>query len=53
MICLISLSKFSDALPSFTCARAIYNFWSICLGVNILGPSPDFVLHLATYTVKE
>ena len=25
MICLISLSKFSDVLPAFTCARAIGN----------------------------
>ena len=23
MICLVSLSKFSDVLPAFTCARAI------------------------------
>ena len=22
-------------LPAFTCARAIDNLWSICLGVNI------------------
>ena len=35
MICLISLSKFSDALPAFTGARAIGNLGSICLGVNI------------------
>ena len=31
-----SLSKFSDVLLAFTCARAIGNLWSICLGVNIL-----------------
>ena len=36
MICLISFSKFSDVLPAFTCARAIGNLSSICLGVNIL-----------------
>ena len=35
-ICLISLSKFSDVLLAFTCARAIGNLWSISLGVNIL-----------------
>ena len=40
MICLISLSKFYDVLPVFTCTRAIGNFWSICLRVNILSPSP-------------
>ena len=32
----ISFSKFSDVLPAFTCARAVGNLWSICLGVNIL-----------------
>ena len=37
MICLTLLSKFSDVLLAFTCARAIGNFWSIYLGVNILG----------------
>ena len=36
IICLISFSKFSDVLPTFTCARAIGNLWSICFGVNIL-----------------
>ena len=36
MICLISFSKFSDVLIDFTCARAIGNLWSICLGLNIL-----------------
>ena len=35
MICLISFSKFSDLLPAFTCARAIGNLQSICLGINI------------------
>ena len=34
MICLILFSKFSDFLPAFTCARAIGNLWSICLGVS-------------------
>ena len=40
MICLISFNKFSGELPTFTCGRAIGNFWSICLGVNISSPSP-------------
>ena len=31
MICLISFSKFSDVLPTFTCAIAIGNLCSICL----------------------
>ena len=35
MTFLISFSKFSDVLPAFTCAKAIDNHWSICLGVNI------------------
>ena len=35
MICLISYNKFPDVLPTFTCARATGNLWSICLGVNI------------------
>ena len=35
MICLISFSKCSDVLPAFTCAIAIVNLSSICLGVNI------------------
>ena len=37
-ICLILFSKFSDMLPAFTCAKAIGNLWSICLGVNIFTP---------------
>ena len=37
MICLISVSKFSDVFPAFTCGNNIGNLWSICLGVNILG----------------
>ena len=36
MICLISLSKFSDVLPAFTCARAIGKLLNNCLGDNIL-----------------
>ena len=40
MISLISFIKFPDVLPAFTCARAIGNLWCICLGVNILSPSP-------------
>ena len=36
MICLVSFSKFSDVLSAFTCARAISDLWSICLGVIIL-----------------
>ena len=40
MIYLISFNKFSDVLPTFTCASTIGNLWSICLGVNILSPSP-------------
>ena len=35
MIYLILFIKFSDVLPAFTCASAIANIWSICLGVNI------------------
>ena len=31
-----SFSKFSDALPAFTCTSTIGNLQSICLGVNIL-----------------
>ena len=42
MICLISFSKFSDVLHAFTCARAIGNLRSICLGVDIFNPFPCF-----------
>ena len=35
MICLILFSKLSEGLPAFTCAGAIGNVLSICLGVNI------------------
>ena len=52
-ICLISFSKFSDVLPAFTCASAIGNIWSICLGVNILSPSLYFVFYLASDTILE
>ena len=53
--CLISLNKFSELLPAFTCARAIGNLWNICLCVNILSsewsgfkiPAPlDFVKNI-------
>ena len=40
MISRILFSKFGDVFPAFTCARAIGNHWSICLGVNILYPVP-------------
>ena len=33
-----SLGKFSGVLTAFTCARAIANLCSVCLGVNILSP---------------
>ena len=36
IICMISFGKFSDVLPALTCAKAIGNLWSTCLGVNIL-----------------
>ena len=39
-ISLISFNKFSELLLAFTCARAIGNLWSNCLGVNILSPVP-------------
>ena len=53
MIRLISIINFSDAFPAFTCAIAIGNLWSICLGVNVLSPSPYFVLYLASDTILE
>ena len=40
MICLILFNMFSDVLPTFTCASAVGNLWSFCLGVNILRPIP-------------
>ena len=42
MICLISLSKFSDVFPAFNCARAIRNLSRMCFGVNIFNPFPCF-----------
>ena len=36
IIYLISFSRVSDVLPAFTCASAIGNLWSMCLGVNTL-----------------
>ena len=36
----IPFSKFSDVLPAFTCARDMAYLWNICLGANILSPSP-------------
>ena len=36
IICLVSFSKFSDMPPAFTCARAVGNLRSICLGVDTL-----------------
>ena len=36
----MSFGKFSDVLPVFTCARAIVNLQSICLGVNVVNPFP-------------
>ena len=46
MIFLISFNMFSDVLSAFTCASAIDNLWSICLGVNILSPSPCVVFNV-------
>ena len=37
--CIISFNKLSELLPAFTCARAIGNLCSICLGVRILSCS--------------
>ena len=34
----MSFNRFSDVLPSCTCARPIGNLLSICLGLNILSP---------------
>ena len=36
IIFLTSFKKFSDVLPTFTCAKAIANLWNVCLGLNIL-----------------
>ena len=40
-------------LPAFTCARVIGYLWSICLWVNILRPSPCFVMYLASDVTEE
>ena len=40
-------------LPTFTCARAIGILWIICLGVNILRPSPYFILYLVSDEIEE
>ena len=53
MICLISLSKFSDVLPAFTSARAIANLRGISLVVKILRTSAYFVLYLTSDTILE
>ena len=45
--------KFSDVLAAFTCASAIGNLWSFCLGVNILRPLSYFALYLASDSKKE
>ena len=50
-ICFISFSKSSEVLPAFTGTSAIVNLWSLCLGVNILSPSPYFDLYLPSDTV--
>ena len=51
IISLISFVKFSDILPAFTWVSAIDNLPSICLGVNILRPSPWTDLYLASDTI--
>ena len=48
MIWKTSISTFSDVLPAVTCNNAIVNLWNICLGVNIVIPSPWVVLYLAS-----
>ena len=53
MIWRISFSKFSDVLPAFTCARAVGNLWSICLGVDILIPSIWIDMYLALDAILE
>ena len=37
---LLYIIKFSDVSPALTCASAISNFWSICVGVHYLIPVP-------------
>ena len=41
------VNELSELLPAYTCARAIGNLWSICLGVSILSPVPLVALDLA------
>ena len=53
MIWQISFSKFSDVLTASTCAKAIGNFCSISLGVNILISFPWIVLNLALDIIEE
>ena len=48
MIWKTSISTFSDVLLAVTCNNAIVNLWNICLGVNIVIPSPWVVLYLAS-----
>ena len=47
---LTGFSKFSDMLYALNFARATGNLWSICLGVNILSPSPWIDFYLASDT---
>ena len=53
MIWWIWFSKFSAVLPAFTCASATGNFWSICLEVSILNPTPWVTLYLPLYAIVE
>ena len=53
IICLIIFRKFSDILPAFTCARAISNLWSICLGVSILKLEWSETLAIRTMQAKS
>ena len=53
MIRRISFSKFSDVLSAGTCASAVGNLRSICLGANILSSFPcgDFNGNIALLKV--
>ena len=53
MIWWIWFSKFSAALPAFTCASATGNFWSICLEISILNPTTWVTLYLPLYAIVE
>ena len=53
IICLISISEFSDLLHVFTCTSAIGNTWIFCLGVNIFNFSPYFALYLSFRNQKR